>query len=83
MTQASSWNPAFINANGGTTSSAFAAFATGLAGGKAYLNIHSTLSAGGEIRTFLVPSPVPEPETYALMLAGLGLLVLRRRSVGR
>ncbi len=83
LTQASSWNPAFITANGGTVSSAFAAFATGLADGKAYLNIHSSISAGGEIRTFLVPSPVPEPETYALMLAGLGLLVLRRRSLGR
>ncbi|MDR7272520.1 hypothetical protein J2X20_005203 [Pelomonas saccharophila] len=83
LTQASSWNPAFITANGGTVSSAFAVFSTGLAGGKAYLNIHSTLSAGGEIRTFLVPAPVPEPETYALMLAGLGLLVLRRRSIGR
>ena len=84
MTQASSWNPAFITANGGTVSSAFAAFATGLADGKAYLNIHSTLSAGGEVRTFLVPAPVPEPETYALMLAGLGALTLiaRRRRNG-
>ncbi len=83
MTQATSWNPAFVTANGGTVSSAFAAFSTGLAGGKAYLNIHSTLSTGGEIRTFLVPAPVPEPETYALMLAGLGLLVLRRRQLRR
>ncbi|MGM9485614.1 CHRD domain-containing protein [Roseateles sp. NT4] len=83
MTQASSWNPAFVTANGGTTSGAFAAFATGLADGKAYLNIHSTTSGGGEIRTFLALAPVPEPESYALMLAGLGLLVLRRRSLGR
>ena len=83
MTQATSWNPAFVTANGGTVSSAFAAFSTGLAGGKAYLNIHSTLSTGGEIRTFLVPAPVPKPETSALMLAGLGLLVLRRRQLRR
>lgn len=81
LTDASSWNPAFITANGGSVSGAFAAFSTGLADGKAYLNIHSTQSAGGEIRTFLVP--VPEPGTYALMLAGLGLLVLRRRRTGR
>lgn len=83
MTQASSWNPAFVTANGGTVSSAFAAFSTGLANGQAYLNIHSSISAGGEVRTFLVPAPVPEPETYALMLAGLGLLVLRRSRIGR
>jgi hypothetical protein len=83
MTQASSWNPSFVTANGGTTSSAFAAFATGLADGKAYLNIHSSTSTGGEIRSFLTLAPVPEPETYALMLAGLGLLVLRRRQLRR
>ncbi|KQV94859.1 hypothetical protein ASC91_26660 [Pelomonas sp. Root1237] len=79
MTQTSSWNPAFVTANGGNVSSAFAAFATGLADGKAYLNIHSTLSTGGEIRTFLVAAPVPEPETYALMLGGLGALALLAR----
>ncbi|OYW28321.1 MAG: hypothetical protein B7Z51_08260, partial [Methyloversatilis sp. 12-65-5] len=40
--------------------------------GKAYLNLHSSEFPGGEIRGFL--APVPEPETYALMLAGLGLI---------
>jgi len=47
MTQASSWNPAFITANGGTIASAFAAFSTGLNGGKTYLNIHSSFATGG------------------------------------
>lgn len=82
MSLDSSWNPAFITANGGTAGSAFAVFATGLAAGKAYLNIHSTLSPGGEIRAFTTLAPVPEPESYALMLAGLGALALvaRRRN---
>ena len=56
-------------------------FATLLAGalaGKAYINIHTPGTyAGGEIRGFL--APVPEPETYALMLAGLGALTLLAR----
>ena len=82
MTQASSYNPAFVTANGGTVGSAFSVLATGIASGKAYLNIHTSFVGGGEIRAFLVPSPVPEPETYALMLAGLGLVgvAARRRS---
>lgn len=78
LTQASSWNAAYINANGGTTAGAFAALATGLADGKAYLNIHSSFAPGGEIRGFL--APVPEPATVAMMLAGLGLLAARRRA---
>jgi hypothetical protein len=87
MTQASSWNPAFITANGGTTATAFATLLTGVVAGKAYLNLHTSAASGGvpggEIRAFLVP--VPEPETYALMLAGLGLVgwvASRRRKVG-
>ncbi len=53
-----------------------AAFDTLLAGvqaGKAYVNIHTPGAfQAGEIRGFL--APVPEPGTYALMLAGLGVL---------
>ena len=75
------WNTAFINANGGTASSAFAALATGLDSGKAYLNIHTSFVGGGEIRGFLVAAPVPEPETYGMLLAGLALVgaLARRR----
>jgi hypothetical protein len=60
MTQASSYNPSFITANGGTTASAEAALFQAITDGKAYLNIHSTSFGGGEIRGFLVPGgPTP------------------------
>ena len=76
MTLSSSWNAAFITNNGGTPASAEAALASGLAAGKAYLNIHTSQFGGGEIRGFLVP----EPGTLVLAAAGaLALLPLRRR----
>ena len=53
---------------------------TQLLGGLWYVNIHSSLYGGGEIRGQLLP--VPEPEAYAMMLAGLGLIgahVARRK----
>jgi hypothetical protein len=83
MTDAASYNAAFITANGGSVNSAFDVLLAGLDAGKAYFNIHSTFAPGGEIRGFL--QPVPEPETYALMLAGLGVVgwaAARRRKVG-
>ena len=48
------YNPAFVTNNGGTTAFARAALLAGLAGGNSYLNIHSTMFPGGEIRGFLV-----------------------------
>src|SRR5260370_31388007 len=42
LTQASSWNSAYITANGNTTAGAEAALLAGIAAGDAYLNIHST-----------------------------------------
>ena len=79
LTQSSSWNPAFVTANGGTTAGAEAAFAAALAQGRTYLNVHTNLFPGGEIRGFL--APVPEPGTWALLLLGFGLAgaALRRR----
>jgi hypothetical protein len=73
LTQASSFNSSFITGNGGTVAGAEAALAAGLANEQAYFDIHTQAFAGGEIRGFLVPQ-VPEPETYAMMITGLGLM---------
>jgi CHRD domain/PEP-CTERM motif len=55
------------------TPTAFDALFAGAAAGRAYVNIHTPGTyAGGEIRGFL--PAVPEPGSYALMLAGLGVL---------
>lgn len=70
LTLASSYNPAFITAHGGTVASAQAAFIAGLLNGQAYFNIHTTQFPGGEIRGQL--QPVPEPAT--LLLLGSGVL---------
>jgi hypothetical protein len=72
MKLATSYNPAFITANGGTADSAYSVLLAGLNDGKAYLNLHSSEFPGGEIRGFL--APVPEPETWAMLLGGLGLI---------
>lgn len=77
MALASSYNPTFITNHGGTVSSAFNDLVLGLDAGRAYLNIHTNLFPGGEIRGLL--SPVPEPEGYALLLAGLGILTIFAR----
>jgi hypothetical protein len=65
------YNPAFEAAQGGTAAGAEAALAAALANGEAYLNIHTTVVPGGEIRGFLEPAAVPEPSSLAL--CGLGL----------
>lgn len=48
-----------------------------------YIRIYDTALTGAEVATLTAPAaPVPEPESYALLLAGLGLLgfAARRRA---
>jgi hypothetical protein len=76
---ASSYNPDFISANGDTVSGASNALIFALEDGKAYLNIHTNVFPGGEIRGFL--AQVPEPATVVLFGAGgVGLLFGARRA---
>lgn len=81
MTQASSYNPTFITANGGTVGSAMNAFFDGLNAGKMYFNIHTTDTPGGEIRGFY--TLVPEPSTISLTGFGLLAMLARRRRRGK
>jgi CHRD domain len=64
LTSASSYNPSFIVAHGGTAASAEAALIASAAAGTSYINIHTTLFPGGEIRGFLIPVAVPEPPAW-------------------
>jgi hypothetical protein len=75
---ASSYNPAFVTAQGGLAN-AEAAFIAGLIAGETYLNIHTNVFPGGEIRGFVA---VPEPTIallVALGLAAVGFVSRRRR----
>ncbi|MFM9959167.1 MAG: CHRD domain-containing protein [Phycisphaerales bacterium] len=73
MTLASSFNAAFITANGGTPASAAAVLLGTLQTGRAYFNVHSTFAPGGEIRGFF---PTPGAAT---LLGIAGVAALRRR----
>ena len=79
LTQPTIYNPAFVTLEGGLVP-AEAALIADIENGQTYLNIHTMINPGGEIRSQL--EPVPEPTTllfFATTMAGLGITRWRRR----
>jgi len=82
LTQASSYNPAFLTANGGSIAASEAVLFNASLTNQSYLNIHTANFPGGEIRGFL--RLVPEPSSVILMgigtagILGSGVRRLRR-----
>jgi hypothetical protein len=79
LDSASSFNPSFVNNNGGTLATARARLLDGLANGQAYLNIHTSTFGGGEIRGFFEPVQVPEPSSWLMMAIGMSAFGAARR----
>jgi hypothetical protein len=77
MTDLASFRGQFVTAAGGTAALAEAALFAGILEGRAYVNIHSSVFGGGEIRGFL--TPVPEPFSALLLGSGVAGYFIRTR----
>lgn len=79
MTLASSYNPAFVTAQGGTPALAEAVLINSLLADKAYLNIHTTFARGGEIRGFLHQAVPDASATIGLLGAVMVAITVARK----
>jgi hypothetical protein len=83
LTVAGNYTAGFLALGDGTAASAEVLLIDTMSEGRAYFNIHTSFSPGGEIRGFLTAESVPEPSSALaglLAAAGLtGLKALRRR----
>lgn len=73
------YNPAFVDAHGGSLATAAADLVSGIRSGEAYLNIHTEAFPGGEIRGFTMAAPIPEPGQLAMWAMGLVALAGAQR----
>lgn len=78
LTLASSFNAAYVTAQQGSVSNAETALITAMIDGKAYLNIHTTVFPGGEIRGFLAQVPDGASTASLLGLSLVGLIAFAR-----
>jgi ABC-type amino acid transport substrate-binding protein len=78
--EAASYDPDFLKAHGGSVKGAASALVDGINANEAYVNIHTSVYPGGEIRGFIEAAPIPEPAAWTMMAGGLAsLLLLGRR----
>jgi hypothetical protein len=79
LTVSGSYNPSYVSStlNGGSLGNAYNNFLLAMDTGKAYINIHTSVFPGGEIRGFFVA--IPEPTSLSLLAPATLALTRRTR----